>query len=296
MKIKLLSIICIMACANAYSAETYNVQAGLQNYASSIDSGTKTNGNLLTGTYYLKDIVIDNKQPFMELDFLQKASGVTIQYGNLSAETSVLSKTTISPIDLSGNFYVDNFIFGLNNSTWNKAFSLKSNTSLNYGINSKTTGFNAGYFVNPTTAVGFVNSKNVASYTRSSTSLSALNDLTITRNGLTSHSVTSLSGTQFLVVNLNYLKIKKEQTTSTTNTEYEATIRYYPEAKYFFEGGYTSNSGGNTSDKGKTLEFGAGYALTPRFAVLLSNSKFSGSVSSENSSSTTTTLTAGYRY
>jgi hypothetical protein len=286
-----------MATANAYSAETYNVQAGLQNYASSTDSGTKTNGNLLTGTYYLKEIVIDNKQPFMELDFLQKASNATIQYGNLSLETSVLSKTTFSPIDISGRFYVDNFIFGFNNSTFNKPFSLKSNTALNYDINSKTTGFEVGYFVTPTTAVGFVNSKNVASYTRNSTSLSTINDITSTNNGLISHTVTSLSGTQFLVVDLTYEKIKRVQTTtSTTNTEYSAKIRYYPEAKYFFEGGYTSNSGGYDFNKGKTMELGAGYSLTPRFAVLLSNSKFNGSVSAENSSNTTTTLTAGYRF
>lgn len=232
----------------------------------------------------------------MELDFLQKASSVTVDYGSVSLETSVLSRTTLNPLQLGGTFYHDNFIFGFNNQTWDKAFSLKSNTALNYGIKSSSTGFNVGYFVTPTTAISFINTKSNAAYTRSSNSLTALNDLTNTTNSVSSHTVMSHGGTEFLVVDLGYEKIKQEQTKSETNTEYAAKFRYYPEAKYFFEGGYTSNSGDNAGDKGKTMLFGAGYSFTPRFAVMLSTENFSGDVSAEKSSSSSTTLTAGYRF
>jgi hypothetical protein len=297
LKLKMIAaVVGTFVIANAYAEETYNIQAGLQNQTSSDDSNVETTSTIFSGTYYLKNIVINNTQPFMELDFLQKASNVTVGYGNVSLETSVLSKTTLNPLQLGGTFYHDNFIFGFNNQTWDKAFSLKSNTALNYGIKSSSTGFNVGYFVTPTTAISFINIKSNASYTRSSSSLSALNDLTNTTNGVTSHTVMSLGDTQSLVVDLAYRKIKQEQTTSETNKEYAAKVRYYPEAKYYVEGGYTSNSGDDAGDKGKTMLFGVGYAFTPRFAVMLSTEKFSGDVSTEKSSSSSTTLTAGYRF
>lgn len=297
MKLKMIAaVVGTLIAANVYAQETYNVQAGLQNQTSSDDCKNDSTSTIFSGTYYFKNININSAQPFMELDFLQKASNVTVGYGNVSLENSVLSKTTLNPLQLGGTFYNDNFIFGVNNQTWDKAFSLKSNTTLNYGIKASTTGFNVGYFVTPTTAVSFVNEKLKATYTRSSNSLTALKDLTNTSNGITSHTVLPLGGTQSLVVDLGYGQIKQEQTVSEKNTEYAAKVRYYPEAKYFVEGGYTSNSGDNAGDKGKTMLLGAGYSFTPRFAVLLSTEKFSGDVSAEKSSSTATTLTAGYRF
>ncbi len=297
MKVKTIAaVVGALLAANVYAADTYKVQAGVYNATSSTDDKTESTATVFSGTYYLKDITIDSTQPFMELDFIQKASGVSVRYGSVSLETAALSKTTVNPIELSGTFYADKFIFGINNETWNKAFSLKSNNALNYDIKTKTTGFSVGYFVTPTTSVSYENSKADATYTRSSTSLTALKDLSITTNGITSHTVTSLGGTKSLVVDLGYRQIKQEQTKSETNTEYAAKVRYYPEAKYFVEGGYTSNTGDNAGDKGKTMLFGAGYSFTPRFAVLLSTEKFSGDVSAENSSSTSTRLTAGYRF
>lgn len=297
MKLKMIAaVVGTLVAANVYAAETYNVQAGVQYLKGSVDDGTDTTATVIGGTYYFKDVVVDGTQPFMELDVLQKASNVSLQYVNLSMETSVLSKTTVNPVTLGGTLYVDNFILGINNTTWDKAFSLKSNTALNYGIKSTTTGFSAGYWVTPTTAVSFVNSKNDATYTRSSTSLSAIKDLTSTSNGVASHTVTSLGGTQSLVLDFYYDQIKREQTASETNKEYGAKVRYYPESKYFVEGGYIVNTGDYAAHKGKTFVAGAGYAFTPRFAVLLSTSKFDGDVSSEKSSETQTILSAGYRF
>ena len=297
MKMKMIAaVVGTLVAANVYAAETYNVQAGVQYLKGSVDDGTDTTATAIGGTYYFKDVVIDGTQPFMELDVLQKASNVSIQYINLSMETSVLSKTTVNPVQLGGTLYVDNFILGVNNTTWDKAFSLKSNATLNYGIKSTSTGFSAGYWVTPTTAVTFNNTKDDATYTRSSNSLTAIKDLTSTTNGIASHTVTSLGGTQSLVLDFYYDQIKREQTASETNKEYGAKVRYYPEAKYFVEGGYIVNTGDNAANKGKTYALGAGYAFTPRFAVLLSTAKFSGDVSSEKSSETQTILTAGYRF
>jgi len=297
MKQKMIAaVVGTLVAANVYAAETYNVQAGVQYIKGSVDDGTDTTATAIGGTYYFKDVVIDGTQPFMELDVLQKASNVSVQYANLSLETSTLAKTTVNPIQLGGTLYVDNFILGVNNTTWDKAFTLKSNAAYNYGIKSTSTGFNVGYWVTPTTAVSFVNSKDSASYTRSSTNLTAINDLNTTTNGVASHTVTSLGGTQSLVLDFYYDQIKREQTASENNKEYGAKARYYPESKYFVEGGYIVNTGDNAAHKGKTFVAGAGYAFTPRFAVLLSTSKFSGDVSSEKSSETQTVLSAGYRF
>ena len=285
-----------LAITNAYAQETYNIQVGLHNESSSNDNNNDKTSTTFSGTYYFKNIVIDNTHPFMELDFLQHASKITLNYENAYVHIPSISEETINPIQLDGTFYIDNFIFGVNNQTWRKAFSLKSNTALNYGFESSTTGFNVGYFVTPTTAISFVNSKLKTKYKRSSISLPDLNDSTNTTNSVNSHTVMSFGGPRFLVVDLSYGQIKSTQTKSETNREYSAKFRYYPEVKYFFEGGYTSNSGDKAGDKGKTQLFSAGYSFTPRFAVMLSTKEFSGDVSAEKSSSTSTFLTAGYRF
>lgn len=108
--------------------------------------------------------------------------------------------------------------------------------------------------------------------------------------------VTSLGGTQSLVLDFYYDQIKREQTSSQNNNEYGAKVRFYPEAKYFVEAGYIVNNGDYAYRTGKTLVVGAGYAFTPRLAVLLSTYKFDGDVSTEQSSETSTTLTVGYRF
>mgnify|MGYP000093053443 CR=1 FL=1 len=294
---KLFVLVATAAAAHsAFAAETYNVEAGVQYQTQSTDDKTDLTATAIAGTYYLKPITIDGTQPFMELDVLQRASGISVRYANVSMETAALSKTTLNPVEVSGNFFVDDFVLGFNNSTWDKNFNLKSSAANYYGIKSTTTGFNVGYWVLPNTVVSFVNEKNEANYTRSSNSLSAIADVTNTTNGVLSHSVVSLGGAQSLVLDLGYKQVKREQTTSKTNTEYAAKVRYYPEAKYFFEGGYSVNSGDYDYNKGKAFMVGAGYAFTPRFAVLLSTEKFNGDVASEQSSGTSTTLTAGYRF
>lgn len=297
MKLKIIAaLVGTLVAANVYAADTYNVQAGVQYLTNSTDDKTESKATAIAGTYYLKDVVIDGAQPFMELDVIQKASNVYVRYINMSLETVDFSKTTLNPLELGGTFYVDDFVFGINNTTWDKAFPLKSSPSYNYGIKSKSTGFNVGYWVTPTTTVSFVNSKDDASYTRSSTNLTAIKDVSTKSNGVASHTVTSLGGTQSLVLDFYYDQIKREQTKSETNSEYGAKVRYYPESQYFVEGGYIVNTGDHAYTKGKSILLGAGYSFTPRFAVLLSTAKFSGDVSAEKSSDTTTTLTAGYRF
>lgn len=297
MKMKMMAaVVGVISATHLHAAETYNVEVGVQYQKSFTDDGSDQTATAIGGTYYLKDIVIDSTQPFMEMDVLQKASAISARYISASLESSDFVKTTVNPIELSGTFYIDNFVLGLNNSSWDKAFPLKSNTALNYGIKSTTTGFSVGYWVTPTTVVSFNNSKRENTYTRSSTSLTAIKDVTTTSNGIASHTVTSLGGTQSLVLDFYYDQIKREQTSSQNNNEYGAKVRFYPEAKYFVEAGYIVNNGDYAYRTGKTLVVGAGYAFTPRLAVLLSTYKFDGDVSTEQSSETSTTLTVGYRF
>lgn len=297
MKLKKIAIaFCALAYANVYAVETYNTELGIGNLNSSTDAGTDTTMTYIGASYYFKPINIDGTQPFMEMDVLQKASNIGIRYANMSVETSALSKTMLNPLQLSGTFYIDDFLFGLNNSTWNKSFTIKSNTAYNYEIKSTTSGFNLGYWILPSTTISYVYSKASAQYTRNSTSLSAINDLNTTTNGIASHTISKLDGNQSLVLDLGYSQIKTEQTKTENNIEYDAKVRYYPESKYYIEGGFIVNTGDNESDKGKTYVFGVGYAFTPRMGVFLSTEKFNGDVSSENSSGKSTTITAGYRF
>jgi hypothetical protein len=281
---------------NAYAQETYNIQAGLQYGKLSNDDKLSQTSMIVNGAYYLKPINIDQSQPFMEIDFLQKANNFSVQYGFIKNEDSTFASTTVNPLGISGTFYVDNFAFGASTSSWGSTnFTLKSNTLSYVGIKSTTNDFNIGYFVTPTTLISYINSKDNTIYTPS-TELAAIKDSKKTKNSINSHTVMSFGGPGFLVVDLSYGQIKSTQTKSETNKEYSAKFRYYPEAKSFFEGGYTSNSGDKAGDKGKTQLFGVGYSFTPRFAVMLSNEHFSGDVSAEKSSNTSTILTAGYRF
>jgi len=297
MKLKMIAaVVGSLVIANAYAQETYNVEAGVQYGNFSNDNSQTQKMTAVGGTYYLKSIVIDHSQPFAERDFLQKASGISVRYGNINYEDSTFASTTINPLEVSGNFYVDNFTFGASTSSWgNTNFTTKANTARYVGIKTTTNGFNVGYFVTPTTLVSFVNSKKTGTYSPSA-GIAAIKNLNITTNGVKSHTVMSLGGTESLVVDLEYNQIKNEQDTSQTNSEYGAVVRYYPEAKYYFEGGYKVNSGDYAKDKGNTYKLGAGYEVTPRFGLMLTTEKFSVSDATQKSGSTSTMLTAGYRF
>jgi len=243
---------------------------------------------------YLKCIEKNNRN-YAKKDFLQKASSVGIIYGNINTETSVLASATPTPLGLNGTYYADDFVFGISNISWDKTFLLKSNSARSYGIKSNDTSIKFGYYVTPTTLASFTNDQSNASYTAGG-GASAISDLKYTSNAFSTHTVKPLNGSEFVVLDLKYNQVKRDQTTSQNNTEISGNLRYYPEAKYYVEGGYTTNSGDYDYNKGSTLSVGAGYSFTPQFALFLTTSKFSGSVSAQNSSSTSSTITAGYRF
>jgi hypothetical protein len=295
-KTNLFAVITTLVATNAFAqTETYNVEAAFQYSKSSADDQSTTKSTLGLINYYFKPIVNDSKQPFLEKDFLQKASSVGIVYGNVSTESSVFASATPTPLGLTGTYYADEFVFEISNISWDKTFLLKSNSARSYGIKSNDTSIKFGYYVTPTTLASFTNGQSTGSYTAGG-GASAISDVKRTSNAFSTHTVTPLNGSEFVVLDLKYNQVKRDQTTSQSNTEISGNVRYYPEAKYYVEGGYTTNTGAYDYDKGSTIGVGAGYSFTPRFALFVYTSKFSGSVSAENSSSNSTTLTAGYRF
>lgn len=294
---KIMSIaIAALTTANLHAAEAYNIEAGAQHYTMSNDANSKINMTAIGGTYYLKPITMDASQPFAEVDVLQKASGVSVHYMNMNTETADLASTTVTPIQLSGKFYVEDFVFSFGNSSYDKNFHVKANAANYYGIKSTSTVFGVGYWVLPNTTVTIKNAKTDSSYARSTTSLANIHDLGVTTNTVTSHTIASLGGSQFIVLDLAYSQVKVDQSTTKNNTEYVGKVRYYPEAKYFVESEYTINHGDMAGNKGKTIMVGGGYSLTPRLVVMLTTEKFNADDSSSKGSSKTSTLTAGYRF
>lgn len=297
MKIKMTTtLFATLLASSLHASETYNVEAGVAYATSSTDSNTNTNGVIFTGTYYLKPIALDTTQPFMELDFLQKASSISLSYTDLSIESDTLSKTTLNPIGIGGTFYVDKFLFGISHSNWNKSFSLKTNQNLAYDTKFTSTDIRLGYRVLPNTVVSFMNEQTDTTYTRNSITLPPIANVKTSTNGIRSYTVTSLNEGQSLVFDLEYKQIKREQNKNESNDEYSAKLRFYPQTNYFIEGGYRLNNGDVASDKGNTFELGAGYSFTPRLGVIFSTSQFNGDVSAEKSSSRTSSLTVGYRF
>jgi hypothetical protein len=297
MKFKMTMVAAVVALAttNLYAQETYNVEAIASANNLSVDDQSKQTQTQIGANYYLTPIKMDKSQPFAELDFLQKANSIGLVYANVGLESANIANTTITPLAIIGQFYIDNLILGFSNSNWSTDLKSKTNTANYYGTKYTNTGINIGYYVTPETAVTFTNRRAGYSYTPSA-GVTALKDANYTTNSITSQTVMSMGGSQFLRFGLQYNQITREQTLSEKNNEYGVSLRYYPDTKYYVEGGYLANTGDLASAKGKTLSAGAGIQFTPRFGVLLSTAKFTGDVSTELSSSTSTTLTAGYRF
>lgn len=296
MKLKMIAtIVSTLVVANAYAAETYNIEAGVLNQTAKVDDQTEQKVMGVGGIYYLKPVTIDATKPFDELAFLQRASAITASYADVSLETSSLSKKSFGSTKIGGNFYIDNFTVGVSTSQWNKRFPFKSNAANSIGIDTKETAFKAGYLVTPNTEVSYVNEKVEADYTPGG-GAGAVNSLSVKTNGVQSHTVMSLGASQWLVLDLSYKEIKTKQDNDDKNKLYSATVKYYPQANVYVEGGYANNTGTYEYDKGNTTTVGAGYAVTPRLALALQHLKFSGDVSAQNSSAKATTIKALYRF
>lgn len=286
---------CSMVIANVYAQDSYNIEAGGQYMTSSADDSTDQKITGIGGTYYLKPIKIDSTKPYAELDFLQRASGISVLYGVNKFEDADFLSTNIPQLKVGGVFYVDNFVLGASTQSFDKNFNLKQAPASYYGIKNEATTLSVGYFVLPNTLVSFVNEKETQKHSPS-TGLAAIKDLTNTTNSVTSHSVISLGGTESLVLDFSYKQVNRDQTTSKDNTIYEAKARYYPKNNIFVEGGYSKNTGDTAYFKGKTTLLGLGYSFTPRFALSITALDFSGDVASEKSSSKTTGVIASYRF
>jgi len=274
--------------------ETYSFETLAESYNSSVDNGTSLTYMRYSGRYYFKPITINDSEPFAELDLLQRASSISIAYADGNLETSSLSKDNIKPVTVTGTFIVDDFILALANTTWNKHFTLTKYPAYYYGIDSKTTTVGIGYFVTPKTSLVALNTKNNYGY---STDIgTSLTDKTVTTNSLNLHSIQSFEKNNSLVLDLIYSQIKSEQTSTDVNNEYYISAKYYPTPKYYFSTAYTMNTGDDASSKGKTIELGLGYQITPRFGVLLSTSKFYVDDTSQDTNEKITTVTVGYRF
>jgi hypothetical protein len=274
--------------------QTFNVEAAAQYGTFTNDNSTDQKVLNVGAAYYFKPVELNSAQPFTELDFLQKAGYVSALYSNQKIETSTFNSATINPLNLAGRVYLNDIVLGLQTSSWSKTMDLKAGVG-NVGINSNSVGFDVGYFVLPTTVASYVYSKNTAQYSLS-VGLPAVKDLNITTNGIKSHTLMPLSGGQSVAFDLFYSNVTYEQTTSQSNNEYGATVKFFPVTNAYISTGYKISSGDYASDKGNTFVLGAGYAFTPRLGVLLSTSKFNVDDSTQKSGSTTTLLTLGYRF
>lgn len=296
MKMKMIAaVVGTVVIANAYAQETYSIEAGALYATLSSDDKYEQKTTGVGGTYFLKPIVIDSTKPFAELDFLQKASGISVKYGTSKIESAEFLSTNVPQLNIGGTFYVDSFVISAYNTTFDKNFNLKAAPASYVGIKGETTAFSLGYFVLPNTVVSYLNDKETGKYSPSA-GVPAIKDLTITTNGIQSHTVYSLGGTESIVLDLAYKQIKREKTLSDTNTEYGVKARYYPQNNFYVEGGYKSNTGDYAYNKGKTTLVGLGYSFTPRFVLTLIAENFSGDVSTEKSSGKSTTVQAGYRF
>ena len=77
-KMTMVATVVALAATNLYAQETYSVEALGATGSKNTDDQTKQTLNMLSGTYYVNPIKIDSNQPYAELDFLQKASSISL--------------------------------------------------------------------------------------------------------------------------------------------------------------------------------------------------------------------------
>lgn len=292
MKMKLISALTLALVASGVFAqsETYQFEAAYTNISASAGNSLTQTGNQFSGTYYLKPVAINTGAPLFEAEFLQRASNIGIAYSQLTYEDATTASTSIDVPQVSGKLYMNDVILGIQTGAWNKDLPLKSGAAP-ISVNSNTTNYEIGYFVMPNTSVSYINQNSKASYSANA----GLNDLTITSNGLLSRTVMPVSGGQHLAFSLSYNEITRKQATTQVNTEIGGSLRYYPETKMYVEVGYIQNSGDYKNNVGTKYSVGLGYAITPRFGVSLASQRLS-TADSAYAGSTTTTLSAGYRF
>jgi hypothetical protein len=296
MKMKQIAVMALALAATGLYAqsETYQFEATFQQVDSSPDNPTKMTANVLGGTYYLKPVALNTGAPLFELDFLQRASSVGVAYATGNYEDADVQKTSIDGLGFSGKFYINNLILGVEKSAWNKRFPSKVIAGESIGKNFDATNFQLGYFVLPTTSVSFVN-QNAKTANSPTAGLAAMQDVTITTNGLQSRTVMPIANGQHLAFSVLYNQVKRQQARVDENFELGASVRYYPTTKVYFDAGYKQNKGDYVNTVGETVTLGAGYALTPRLNVTLASERFS--INDKTlTGATTTVLSAGYRF
>lgn len=288
-----LALAVIFVATNVSAVETYNVSTRVTRANQSSDSYQLSEVGLGV-TYFLKEIDLDSAQPAFERPFLQKANAIDAYYTNSNVDSAYAFIEKSNNLELSGRFYVNDFSFAIKTTNSDQKTTSKADTSYSYRLISNFKEFEVGYFVLPSTLVSYVRSQDKA--VNSNTLVVNLPDSVATLNGLKSHTVTALSDSQFLVLDLFYNQVKYEQFLSTVNDVYSVNLRYYPEAKYYLELGYATQNGEYKYTTGSTVYAGAGYAITPRLSVQLKASKFNSSESELKTNHTGAQLTGIYRF
>lgn len=302
MKKVILGLLAVALTTATFAAETYSVEAAARyNTFKKEEDNLKTTSSIAQGTYYFKPITIDSAQPFFEQEFLQRSSGITLKGTVFKAEDNNFAKTTAYPVNASGKFYLDKFVAGLSYTYQaKKNFGYKdTTTNIHQEVSGNGSQLSLGYFVTQNTSLSYVHGQSVTKRTDISTdgTRDPLSNYNWKLNGIASHTVYNLTGSQWLVADLGYYQIKQEMDPpSEKNREYSVSLSYYPFPKLYLQGGYIRNTGENQADKGRTASLGLGYLITQRLGVLLSSYKFTGSVPSEQSNTTVNEVVVGYRF
>ncbi len=291
----LTAIAVAVASTGLFAQETYNIEAGVAFVNYSADDATKQTSTMIGGTYYFKPIKIDMSQPQGELEFLQKASGVTVNYIANKYEDNDFTKTSLPGTSISGRFYIDSLVAEIGYDNTKGTLHTKSNTARYVDTKANASSFGIGYLVRPNSELGFRYSDTKYTYNVSA-GLTAINDKTKTDNEIYSHSVYTLSNGNFAVADISYKNIETKQTSTKKNHETSANFRYYPQTKIYVEAGLKFNSGDDKTDAGRTTSFGLGYAFTPRLAGLVQVANFSVKDSAQGADNKLTLVGVQYRF
>jgi hypothetical protein len=284
-----------VASCNLWAQETYRIQAGAAFSKKSSDDSTELTQTMIGGIYYFKPIEVDTSQPFEELDFIQKASGVQIAYTSRKFEDSTFAPTSASLTSADGRFYFDSIVANLGVENVSLRLTTRANAAQYVDAKASKTKFGLGYLIRPNSELGYKYQDLKITY-GVSPSLPAINDETWTRQGIYSHTVLALHENQFAVIDLEYSSTDRKRSQTQANQETAVNVKYYPEGRLYFEAGLNFNTGDDPSGVGRTTTFGMGYAYSPRVSFVAQLDNFAAGNSRLGADHKITSLGVMYRY
>jgi len=251
--------------ASAVEGYQYSVAAIYQNMENDSDFESTL---MIGGLAYYFEPVPSRSGPFAEVDFLNRQTHIIGAFG--------LVEYDFGGADVDGNAYLVGFTYADPSNpvtlgvTYTNIDADDTVIGSSVNIEGDELALNLGYYLNDRSMVSFYVAQSDSEITVNGT---VIGESETDAMGLTYRILESLEGNKFVGVQLGYERY--DNIDDETNSEIMISAAYYFDQKVGVYGGYTINSGDDSTDEGKTIKLGLSVYMSQTSGVKLDIEKFS---------------------